>query len=182
MVWPKNAWRWGAVIPSTVAALAGGLGDVITGTLQFWYLLVPSYLVIAIAIWRDMDARVARRALEAAAREADEDEAARGASNQTPLIEAGDRAMEDEPLVARPPRASVGSVVLRLAQGGVRLLAAIVVTFIYLVMIWMAIAVATWGRGYWYVYGPMLALIAWFVWHVWRSGPADAKGGDRIVR
>ena len=170
MVWPEKAWRWGAVVPATVAALAGGLGDVITGTLQFWYLLAPSYLVIAIAVWRDMNARLARRALAA------------GKADQTPLVEAGDRAMADEPLVARPPRVSVGSVVLRLAQGAVRLLAAVVVTSIYLVMIWMAIAVATWGRGYWYVYGPVLALIAWFVWHVWRSGPADAKGREPIAR
>jgi hypothetical protein len=155
------------------------MGDVITGTLQFWYLLVPSYLVIAIAVWRQLDARAARTALSTAA--SDEDEAARPASSQTPLVEAGDRALGGDPLVDRPPRVSVGSVVLGLGQGAVKLLAAIVITFIYLVMIWMAIAVATWGRGYWYIYGPVLALVAWFVWHVWRSGFADAKGGDRIV-
>jgi hypothetical protein len=157
-----------------VAALVGGLADVITGTLQFWYLLVPSYLVIAIAVWRDLDARAARRALRTAA--SDEDGAAGPVSNQAPLVEAGDRAMQGGLLVDRPPRVSVGSIALGLGQGAVRLLAAIVVTFIYLVMMWMAIAVATWARGYWYVYGPVLALVAWFAWHVWRSGFADAKG------
>ena len=46
----------------------------------------------------------------------------------------------------------------------VGLLAAVTVTFICMIAIQAAIDIATWGRGYWYVYGPVLALLAWFVW------------------
>ena len=79
----------------------------------------------------------------------------------------------------------MGSVASGLGQGFVRLLAAATVTFICMIAIQAAIDIATWGRGYWYVYGPVLALLAWFVWSAWRSGSADgkpAKDGPPIVR
>ena len=41
--WPGWAWRWGVLVPCVVAALGGGIGDVVTGTLRFWWLLAPSY-------------------------------------------------------------------------------------------------------------------------------------------
>jgi hypothetical protein len=53
------------VTPCALAALAGGIGDVVTGTLRFWYLLAPSYGVIAITVWRGAGARRPARPAEA---------------------------------------------------------------------------------------------------------------------
>jgi hypothetical protein len=168
----EKVWKWAVVVPATIAALAGGLADVITGTLNFWYLLAPSYPVIGVSVWRGLSAKA--EAAWRAKQLADPDEAVAGAP--TP---------PDEALVTDAPRASVGSVATSLGQGFVRLLGAVAVTFICMIAIQAAIDIATWGRGYWYVYGPILALLAWFIWTVWRSGPADgtsAKGGQPIVR
>jgi len=172
----EKVWRWAIVVPATVAALAGGLADVITGTLHYWWLLAPSYPVIGVAVWRSMSAK------------------APAAWEAKQLAELDDTATAAEPappdlaLVTDAPQVSVGSVATSLGQGAARLLAAVAATFICMIAIQAAIDIATWGRGYWYVYGPVLALLAWLVWAVWRSGPADgkaasdAKGGDPIVR
>jgi hypothetical protein len=174
----EKIWKWGFVVPAAVAALAGGLADVMTGTLNYWPLLAPSYAVIGVSVWRGTSAKAeaARRAKQLA--ELDEAEAGKSAAPAEDL--------EGAPaLVTDAPRVSVGSLATNLWQGFVRLLVALVAAFIYLIAIQAAIDIATWGRGYWYVYGPVLALIAWFVWSAWRSRTADgkpAKGGEPIVR
>ena len=174
----EKVWTWGIVIPATVAAFAGGLADVVTGTLDYWWLLAPSYPMIGVAVWRGMSAKA-----EAAGRArqlAELDEAAAGAPAQ-----AAEDVAAAAALVSDAPQVGVGSVATSLGQGFVRLLAAVTVTFICMIAIQAAIDIATWGRGYWYVYGPVLALLAWFTWTVWRSGSDSgkpAKGGDPLVR
>jgi len=146
--WPGWAWRWAVVVPCVVAALSGGIGDVVTGTLRFWYLLTPSYAVIAITVWRGM-AKAAVAASPAPA------------------------------LVEEPRRLSLGSAAEGLVQGALRLLATLVVTFIYVVAIWAAIAVATWDRPYWCVYTPALAAIAGLSWLAAWSGRDRRHGHHR---
>jgi len=169
----EKVWKWAVVVPATVAALAGRLADVIAGTLNYWWLLAPSYPVIGVAVWRAMSAK-AQAAWEAK-RLAELDETATAEEPAPP----------DQALVSDAPQVSAGSFATSLGQGAVGLLAAVTVTFICMIAIQAAIDIATWGRGYWYVYGPVLALLAWFVWTVWRSGPAEgkpAKGGQPILR
>jgi len=144
--WRGAVWRWGVVTPCVVAAAAGAIADVVPGTLRFWYLLAPSYAAIAITVWRGMGTRpTAALALEPAPVEA-------------PV------------LIEEPLRVSVGSLAEGLAQGALRLLATLVVSFIYLVAIWAAIAAATWARPYWYVYIPAAVVIAGLVWLAAWSG------------
>jgi hypothetical protein len=45
-------WRWGVVLPVTLAALSGAAADIVTGTLAYWWLLAPSYPIIYIGLWR----------------------------------------------------------------------------------------------------------------------------------
>jgi fatty acid desaturase len=61
-------------------------------------------------------------------------------------------------------------VALVVTQGALRVLGAFVITFIYLVAIWGAIALATRIRGYWFLYVPALAAIAALAWLIARSG------------
>jgi hypothetical protein len=53
-------WRWGVVVPVSVAAFAGAAADIVTDTLNYWWLLAPSYPVIGVATWRGMDPRILR--------------------------------------------------------------------------------------------------------------------------
>ena len=160
-------WRWGVVVPVTVLAFAGGIADVVTGTVDYWYLLAPSYFVIAISVWNGLGARSeARRQVALAAVD--------DAGDETPLtIVAGDPASA-EPIVGDERPVTVVSIAGAAWRTFLRVLWTITFTFMAMVLIWMTIAIATWARGYWYIYGPIFAGIAWFVWTVLRSGPADA--------
>jgi hypothetical protein len=170
MFWLVRIWRWGVVAPVTVLAFAGGIADVVTGTVDYWYLLAPSYFVIAISVWNSLGAKAeARRqaALAAAERDDETDEAA-------PQIVAADAPADDDAIVATVRPVTVLSITGAAWQTFLRVLWTFTFTFMFMVLIWMAIAIATWARGYWYIYGPIFAGVAWFVWTVLRSGPADA--------
>jgi hypothetical protein len=189
MVWVEKIWRWGIVLPTALLALAGGLADVVTGTTNFWYLLAPFYPVIGVLIWRRMSPKAEEEA-----------EAKRWAEMQAQLAEAGAPPMhhltEDlappsasekapESLVRLPRRITVGSILGAIFGNLMRLMLAFMFTFICMVAIWATISIATWGRGYWYVYVPVLAGIGWIAWLVLRServtGAAPSSGSDRIA-
>jgi hypothetical protein len=184
----EKIWRWGIVLPVALVALAGALGDVITGTLNYWYLLAPSYPVIGILVWRRMSPRAQEEA-----------EAKEWAAVQARLAEAGappmplmtddwappkDGEKAPESLVRLPRRISVGSILGAIFGNLMRLMLAFMFTFICMVGIWGAIAIATWGRGFWYVYVPVLAGAAWIAWLVLRAervtGAAPSSGNDSI--
>ena len=207
MSWGK-IWGWGVVLPATLSAFAGALGDVVTGTLQFWWLLVPCYPVIAVATWRGTsrkamaafdakklaDAEQAYQEAEAAynadrvahglppdppetsqPEDDDDDEVYGDADEDGADRDERDRASVDgDPLVARPSRLTPGRVAGGAFELFIRALATFGLTFLAMVAIWAAIGIATWGRGYWYVYVPVLLLFGWFVIGVIRSGRADA--------
>lgn len=168
-----KVWRWGVVAPVTALAFAGGIADVVTGTLFYWYLLAPSYFVIAISVWNSFSAKAeARRRAELAA-------AHREAAGDEPIPEPATIMASDDPAPAEAIVTQVRPVtVWSLADGALRLLvrflATFTVTMILLILIWAAIEVATRVRGYWYIYSPIIVGIAWFTWTVMRSGPADA--------
>ncbi len=175
MSWQGRIWRWGVVVPVTLAAFAGAIADVATGTVAYWGLLAPSYFVIAISVWKDLsaDAKASRRADRLAAEATDE---GRGQETLPSLVEAVEPAggsTADDAIVAPARQVSVVTIIGGLGGGIIRLIMTFGITLFCMVLIWMAIAVATWARGYWYVYGPVLAGIAWLVWSVVRSGPAD---------
>jgi hypothetical protein len=186
------------VVPVTVAALSGGLAEIVTGTLQFWPLLWPAFPVIGVSIWRSLDPK--RRAasdakrlaeLDAAVAEAEAEEAAVSRkrpphreprlSELDPVAGTGGETIGGGPLIQDAPHATVGSLAGALGAGLLRLLWTVTFTFMSMILIWGLIAVGTWGKGYWYVYGPVLAGVGWFVWYVYRSGPADPPS-ERIVR
>jgi hypothetical protein len=180
MAWPAKLWRWGIVLPATLAAFAGGIADVVTGTLVYWPLLAPSYFVILIAVWRDTDARAEKRRRDRRLAEPEAEAEADGFRDEAPPP------LESEPellgrgpgdaTVTEPPRLTGGSILVFLGQGFVRLLVIVTVTSIYLVAIWGVIAVATWARPYWYVYGPGLAVIAVLAWLIYREGAVRKSG------
>ena len=186
------------MVPVTVAALAGGLAEIVTGTLRFWPLLWPSFPVIGVAIWRGLDpkrraARDAKRRaeLDAAVAEAEADEAAvtgrpprrRAArlSDLYPVSTQGAQTIGGGPLIEDAPHVTVGSVAGAIGGGLLRLLWTVTFTFMSMILIWGLIAVGTWGKGYWYVYGPVLAAIGAFVWYAYRSSPAEPPK-EPIVR
>ena len=198
VVWPARLWRWGVVVPVTIAALAGGLADVVTGTLRFWPLLWPSFPVIGVAIWRSLDPkrRAARDAgrlaeLDAAVAEAEAEEVAVAGkpprrhaprlSDLYPVATRSDQAIGGGPMVEDAARITVGSVAGAIGGGLLRLLWTVTFTFMSMILIWGVIAVGTWGKGYWYVYGPALAAIGAFVWYAYRSSPAEPPK-EPIVR
>jgi hypothetical protein len=170
MFWQGRLWRWGVVVPVTVLAFAGGIADVVTGSLFFWYMLAPSYFVIAISVWNSLGAKAGARrraALSAAERNDEKDQAA-------PQSMAADACAGDDAIVAQVRPMTMLSIAGEAWQTFLRVLWTLTFTFMFMVLIWMAIAIATWARGYWYIYGPIFAGVAWLVWTVVRSGPADA--------
>ena len=149
--WRGKIWKWGIVAPVTLLALAGALADIVTSTVDYWPLLAPSYFVIAISVWNNLgDSAKARRRAVAQVAEAPIDE--------PDADEAGDYSTADSDGIVTHVQPVT---VLSLAGGLWRLFAqgfwTFGITFFCMVLIWMAIAVATWVRGYWYIYGPVLA-------------------------
>jgi len=179
MFWQGRIWRWGVVVPVTVLAFAGGIADIVTNTVDYWCLLAPSYVVIWISVWNSLGAKAEARR-QAALAAADDD----AADETAPSIVAADAPADDEAIVATVRPVTVVSITGAVWQTFLRILWTFTFTFMFMVLIWMAIAIATWARGYWYIYGPIFALIAWFVWTVLRSGPADAAEApaQKLVR
>jgi hypothetical protein len=167
MSWAGKVWRWGVIAPVTVAAVAGVIADVRTATLFYWWLLAPSYLTVAIATWKSLTRQDAERAKLAAQAHA-EVMAERGESD----------------LVSEAPHISVGAVTFGAYQLFLRFLATFAIAFMYLIAIQATIAMATWARPYWYVYGPAIAVIAVIAWLLWREGaePKPKKHAQPIVR
>jgi hypothetical protein len=195
MFWQGRIWKWGVVAPATALAFAGALADIVTSTVDYWYLLAPSYFVIAISVWNDLGAfaksrRTALTAAEAAVDDGDEDEEAPRTLKPPSIVEAGDAgllAAGDDAIVTHVQTVTALSVVGALGRLFIQGLGTFCITLICLVAIWAAIAIGTWGKGYWYIYGPVLAGIAWLTWVVVRSGPANTDGagatpGERLVR
>jgi len=188
MFWLGKIWRWGVVVPATLAAIAGAITDIVTDTVAYWYLLAPSYFVIAISVWNELsvEAMARRRADRLAAESVD---GGRPPETQPSLAESnepGAGAAADDAIVATVRQVSAFTIAGGLWRGFIRAFATFGITLFCMVLIWMAIGVATWARGYWYVYGPVLAGIAWLIWAVVRSGPADkadvAAPAERLVR
>jgi hypothetical protein len=188
MFWLGRIWRWGVVVPATLAAFAGAIADVVTDTVAYWYLLAPSYFVIAISVWNELsiEAAARRRADRLAAESVDE---GRPPEAQPSLLESNELARgaaADDAIVATERQVSAFTIVGGLGRGLIRVVATFGITLFCMVLIWMAIGVATWARGYWYIYGPVLAGIAWLIWAVVRSGPADkadvAAPAETLVR
>jgi hypothetical protein len=185
----EKIWRWGIVLPTALLALAGGLADVATGTMNFWYLLAPFYPVIGVLVWRRTSPKAQEEA-EAKAWAAVEAKLAedglpplhRQTDRWTPTS-VGEKA--PEMLVSVPRRITVWSILGAIVGNSLRLVMVLGLTFICMVAIWGAISIATWGRGYWYVYGPVLAGIGWIAWLVLRServtGAAPSSGNDRMA-
>ena len=188
MFWVGRIWRWGVVVPATLAAFAGAIADVVTNTVAYWYLLAPSYLVIAISVWNELSAEAAarRRAERRAADSADEGRSPQAQPSLEESSEPVGGAAADDAIVSTVRQVSGVTIVGGLWRGSVRLFVTFGITLFCMVLIWMAIGLATWARGYWYIYGPVLAGIAWLVWAVVRSGPADkadrAAPAERLVR
>jgi hypothetical protein len=187
MAWAGRIWRWGIVLPTALLALAGGLADVITGTVNFWYLLAPFYPVMGVLVWRRTSAKAQE---EAEAKRWAAVDAKLGEDGLPPLRtdrwtppRAGEKA--PEMLVSLPRRITVWSILGAIVGNLLRLVMVFGITFACMVAIWGAISVATWGRGYWYVYVPVLAGIGWTAWLVLRServtGAAPSSGGDRVA-
>ena len=148
--------------------------------------------MIGVAIWRSLDpkrqaAADARRLaeLDAAVAEAEAEEAAatgKPPPHREPRLSALYPAAEPDhqtigggPLIEDAPHVSVGSLAGAVGAGLLRLLWTVTFTFMSMIFIWGVIAVGTWAKGYWYIYGPVLAAIGAFVWYVARSSPAVSK-------
>jgi hypothetical protein len=142
-------WRWGIVLPVTLLALAGGAADVWTGTLGFWYLLAPSYLLIAVQVWRHFPGD--------------------GDAPQTGDDIEGER--------RRP--ITIGRVLWSPFLLVLKALMVLGLTFALMVAMWVAIAILTWLKPFWYIYVPTILAIAGLVWLVYRSVVPSKKAVRR---
>jgi hypothetical protein len=184
----EKIWCWGVVLPAALLALGGVVADAATRTLSFWPLLVPSYFVIGILAWRRMSPKAMEEAelAEDAARLAQIEELEAEAEGRAPRPLREAKWVESrepkaaESLVVQPPRITLGSVVGGVFGGIFRIGAAITGAFIYMIALQAVIEFSTWGRGYWFIYVPVLAGLAWLVWMV-RSNRVTAKAGDQIT-
>src|SRR5271168_4310093 len=92
MFWLGRIWKWGVVAPVTALAFAGAIADIVTNTVDYWYLLAPSYFVIAISVWNGMSdrAEARRRAAAEASGEEDENVVASGKPTSPSIVEIDD--------------------------------------------------------------------------------------------
>jgi hypothetical protein len=132
-------WRWGIVLPVTLLALAGGAAEVWTGTVNYWYLLAPSYLLIAVQVWRHL-----------------------------PVDEGAPQTGDDIEGERRQP-ITVGRVIASPFRLALKALMVFGLSFALIVAIWVAIAILTWLKPFWYIYVPAILAIAGLAWWVYRS-------------
>jgi hypothetical protein len=191
----EKAWKWGVVIPLTVLAVAGWVGDVVTATWQFWYLIWPSYAVILVAFWRGLSpralgAREARRTAANAAKLAEynaaESAAARAEHRRPQLIrsmfETAGLPLTGDTLIGQPRRVTIGSILWAVYGFFSRVLWSLVATFACMIGTWAAISIGIWARGWWFIWAPAAAAIAGLIWYVYRPERVVSKAGDIIVR
>ena len=141
-------WRWGVVLPATLACLAGVVADVVTNTLFYWWLLVPAYVVMFIANWRDS-----------------------GRWWNPPPSPAPRAPLLVEHVASFNPF----SALLNGVRWLLRLLCVYMQTFIYALFIEAVIAFLTWAKPYWQVYVPILVVLAVIAWLIWREGAPRAR-------
>ncbi|HEY2710487.1 MAG TPA: hypothetical protein VGI95_20785 [Caulobacteraceae bacterium] len=146
-------WKWGIVLPVTLAAFAGAIADIVTGTVDYWYLLAPSYFVIAVASWRNSDMRLIDRWRAEKARFTKKE---------------ADEYVEE---MNRPARTAPGRAVQSVWQLSMRFLASFRMTFFFMVCMWGAIEFLTWAKPYWYIYVPVILVIAGLIWWAYASSP-----------
>jgi hypothetical protein len=185
----EKLWRWGVVLPAALLAVAGVIADAATRTLSFWPLLAASYFVVGILVWRRTSPKAMEEAelTEDAARLAQIEELDAEAEGRAPRPLPEAKWVESrepkaaESLVVQPPRVTLGSVVGGMFGGVFRIGAAIAGALIYMIALQAVIDLATWARGFWFIYVPLLAGLAWVAWLALSSRRIIGKAGDQIT-